>query len=300
MGVNVELWQPVIKEQLFKANDFLATMKNADQYVVGGRIVHIPQSGGPSGVEKNRTVLPGMVAKRNDTDITYALDEYTTNPRLITNVDQVELSYDKMASVVREDTGYLMEFVGDNILYDAAANVPTAGKIATTGTAATATAPGATGNRKIITEADIRKAALLLDMQNVPREGRYMVLPANMLDQLMADSNLKYAFQQTINIAEGTLPRLFGFQLIQRSRVLVANNSQVLKVPGAATATSDAEVAFFYQRDFVERALGDVMPFYKENDPQFYGNILSFLVRAKSRANRSDNAGTGFIYQAAE
>lgn len=300
MAVNVEMWQPLVKEALFKSNRFLTTFKNTDEYVVGGSVVHIPQSGGPSNAVKNRSTLPANVVKRTDTDIVYPLDEYTTDPRLVTNIDQVELSYDKMASIIREDTQVIMELAGDNILYDAAKNCPAGNKIATTGAAAAATASGATGNRKIITEADLRAAKKLLNKQNVPQEGRYLLIDSDMLDQMMSDNNLRYAFQQTVNLKEGTLPRLFGFQIIERSSVLVVDNSQAIKAPGAASATSDAAAALFYQSDMLERALGDIKVFENMQDPTYYGDIISFLVRAGSRANRADGKGYGIIYRAAE
>jgi hypothetical protein len=298
MAVNVELWHPLVKEKLFKSNAFLDTMRNADEYVVGGRIVHIPQSGGPSGVEKNRTVLPGTVVKRNDTDITYPLHEYTTNPRLIDNVDQVELSYDKMSSIVNEDTAEMMEVAGNNILYDVAKDCIAGSKIATTGTAAASHI--GSGNRKILTEADLRAAKKLLNKQNVPMEDRYLVVDSDMLDQLMSDNNLRYAFQQTVNLREGQLPRLFGFQIIERSTVLTVSSSQVIKAPGTAEATDDAAAALFYHRNMLERALGDIMIFDKQDDPTYYGDIISFLMRAGARANRADNVGYGIIYAAAE
>jgi hypothetical protein len=297
MAVNVELWQPLVKEALFKSNAFLNTMSNADEYVVGGRIVHIPQSGGPSEAVKNRTTLPAVVVKRNDTDIVYPLDEYTTTPRLIDNIDKVELSYDKMSSIIREDTSGMMELVGDNIIYDVSKECPTLSKIATTGGAAAGHAPGASGNRKIMTEADLRKARKLLNSQNVPAEGRFLLVDTDMLDQMMSDNNLRYAFQQTVNLREGELPRLFGFQIIERSYVGTVNNSQAFKAPGAATATSDSAYALFYQRDMLERALGDITIFQNMGDPTYYGDIISFLVRAGSRANRQDNKGYGIIYQ---
>jgi len=298
MAVNVELWQPVVKEKLMKSNAFLNTMMNADQYVVGGRIVHIPQSGGPSGVEKNRAVLPGSVQKRNDTDITYPLDEYTTNPRLIDNVDQVELSYDKMVSIVNEDTSEMMEVVGNNILYDVSKNCIAGSKIATTGAAAASHV--GTGNRKIITEAQIRAAKKVMNKQNVPMEDRYLVIDSDMLDQLMSDNDLRYAFQQTVNLRDGQLPRLFGFQIIERSTVITVDASQNIKAPTAAEATDDAAAALFYQRNFLERALGDINIFEREQDPTYYGDIISFLIRSGARANREDNKGYGIIYADAE
>lgn len=298
MPVNVELWQPVVKKKLFKSNEFLATMRNADEYVVGGRVVHIPQSGGPSEVVKNRSTLPAVVRKRTDTDIVYPLDEYTTTPRLIDNIDQVELSYDKMNSVVDEDTSEMMEVVGNHVLYDVSKNCPSGSKIATTGAAAASHI--GTGNRKIITEANLRAAKKLLNKQNVPMNDRYLVIDADMLDQLMSDNNLRYAFQQTVDLREGTLPRLFGFQIIERSAVITVDNSQALKAPDAAEANDDAAAAIFYHRNMLERALGDITIFQDNANPTYYGDIISFLVRAGSRANRADNLGYGIIYADAE
>lgn len=299
MAVNVEIWQPLVKEQLFKSNEFLNYMTNADEYVIGGSVVHIPQSGGASAVERNRSVLPGLVTKRADTDVVYALDEYTTDPRLISNIDKVELSYDKMNSVIKEDTEAMMELVGDWILYDSAKTVATAAKVATTGAAAAATAPGATGNRKIFVKADIQAAKKVLDKQQLPKGDRYMILSAEALDQLMSDANLFDTYQRSLDIAEGKFARLFGFQIIERSYVNTVDSSQVLKAPGAATTTNDSEAVLFFHRTGIERALGTINIFDKMGDPTYYGDVISFLVRAGSRACRADNKGYGIIYQAA-
>lgn len=295
MAVNKEMWRPDIVESLFKANAFLGRAFNADEYVVGGRIVHIPQAGAPSNVERNRQQLPAPIVKRNDTDIVYVLDEYTSDPRLITDIDKKELSYEKRASIIREDTGRMMEVAGDNMLYNWAKNVPAAYKVPTTGGNAAATAPGATGNRKIITEADVRKAQLFLNNQNVAKEGRVMVLPANFLDQLMSDNSLKYAFQQVVNLREGAVGRLYGFDLYERSSVLVESGGGTLKLPEAASATDDCEAALFYQEQQVERALGDVDIFDNPRQAEYYGDLVSFLLRLSGRNRREDNKGVGYI-----
>lgn len=295
MAVNREMWRPDIKEALFKNNAFLTRSFNADEYVVGGRVVHIPQAGAPSNVERNRVNLPAPIVKRTDTDIVYALDEYTSDPRLITDIDKKELSYDKRASVIRDDTGKMMEVAGDNMLYNWSQNVPAASKILTTGSAAAGTAPGATGNRKIITEADIRSAQTLLNKQNMPKEGRVMILPSDFLNQLMADNNLKYAFQQVINLREGSVGRLYGFDLYERAGVIIETTGGVVKLPEAASATDDNECALFYHENEVERALGEVDIFDNPNQAAYYGDIISFLLRLGGRNRRTDNKGVGLI-----
>lgn len=301
MAVNQEMWQPVIIEQLFKSNQFLRYAYNADEYVIGGAVVHIPQAGSPSVGQRNRSSLPATVSRRVDTDIVYALDEFTSDPSRISDRDKVELSYDKTTSVVRTDTAAIRELAGDWMLYNWDQNIPAGSKILTTGAAATGTAPGATGNRKILTEADIRKARLLLNNQNVPQENRYMLLPSNMLDMLMSDNSLKYAFQQTVDLKEGVIARLYGFDLIERSTVAVqatGGTAGTVKAPGAATATTDDDCALFWQMDCVERALGTVKIFERLDDPTYYGDIYSFLIRAGGRNRRTDNYGVGLIVAA--
>lgn len=295
MAVNKEMWRPDIVESLFKANAFLNRAFNADEFVVGGAIVHIPQAGAPSNVVRNRTTVPATALKRADTDIVYTLDEYTTDPRHITDIDKKELSYNKRLSVINEDMGALMEVAGDNMLYRWSNNIPAGNKLLSTGALSAGTAPGATGNRKIVTEADIRKAQTLLNNQNLPKEGRVMILTANVLDHLMSDNNLKYAFQQVVDLKEGAVGRLFGFDLYERSTVIRETTAGVVKLPEAANAVDDNEGILFYHEGAVERALGNIDIFDNPNRAEFYGDLISFLLRLGGRNRRADNKGVGYI-----
>lgn len=294
------MWQPLVKEKLFKDNSFLRYLTNRDEYVLGGRVVHIPQSGGPAGVVKNRQTLPALVYKRNDTDIVYALNEYTSNPTTIPNADTVELSYDKRMSVINENTSELMEFLGDDMLYLLFKDTPALSKIPTTGTAAPSTAPGSNGNRKILLEANIRAAKKLLDKQNVPKNNRFMLLDTEALDQLQSDNNLRYAFQQVVDLREGVVARLFGFDILDRSSVLRVSNTLDVKAPTAANASNDNAAVVFWQQDYLERAIGEVNMYDNYGRAEYYGDIFSFLIRASGRSNREDGKGFGLIYNAPE
>ena len=94
MALNKQVWLNTIVENFFPDNSF-ATKSIDDSVFVSNKTVHIPNAGAPSGVEINRTQKPASVNQRTDQDLTYDMDELTTNPIYIPNIDTVELSYDK-------------------------------------------------------------------------------------------------------------------------------------------------------------------------------------------------------------
>jgi hypothetical protein len=295
MGVNVEVWRPDIIEELFKDNEFLKYAFNADEYVLNGAVVHIPQSGGPASVERNRSSLPATIVSRGDTDVNYVLDEYTTDPVRIPNTEEVETSYDKSQSVISENMANLKEVAADNMLYRWSENVDATRKLKTTGAASTAGAPGATGTRLAFTEADLRAAQVRLNNDKVPKADRYLLLPDHMANQLRIDLKDKYYYKDVVNLPEGVITKLYGFYIMERSQVLITDASDVVKLPEAASAITDNQAALFWQKSMVERAMGTVNMFESLQDPQNYGDIYSFLVRMGGRARRTDNAGVGLI-----
>lgn len=298
MAIQKELWRPDIIEFLEKDNEFINFCVNADEYVLQGKVVHIPQAGTPANVVRNRATLPATVVKRTDTDITYTLDEYTSDPILLPDADTKQLSYNKRESLIREKMKKMKEFVGDDILYHWAKNIPASNKLPVTGTAThTATGDGATGNRKNMAKADIRKAQTLLNKQNCPKSGRYMLLSDDQLDQLLADldTHETYSFERGVNLKEGIIGRLYGFDFMTRSTVLQLGADGTVKLQDAATATDDNVAALFWQRDMVERAYGDIDLFEDLGNPQYYGDIYSCITYFGGRARRSDNKGVGAL-----
>ena len=296
MAVEVELWHADIVEEIFKDNEFLKYAFDADDYVLAGKIVHIPQSGGAANVQKNRTVIPAVSVTRTDPDSTYVLDEYTTDPVRIENAEAVEVSYDKRRSVIAENTEGLKEFVGDNMLYNWAVNVPVANVVNTSGSNVTAPAPGASGNRKAFTEIDLKACRDKLNKQGVAKKNRYILLPTEMLSQLETDMGDKFHYKDVVNLPEGTITKLYGFYIMERSEVLINDGfGESVKVPGAAAGAQDCQVGLFWQKNMVERALGEVKMFESADDPNSYGDIYSLLVRAGGKGRRSDGKGVGLI-----
>lgn len=299
MAIQKEIWQQSIVEGLFAPNSFLSKAVNADEYVNAGKVVHIPQAGKASSVKKNRSEVPAKVTLRNDTDINYVLDEYTTDPVLISHADTVELSYDKRESVLRQDKQALYDDVARGFLYSwspVADNV-----IETSGGAVAAHTPSATGNRKAVTKADVLSLMTAFNAANIPQEGRYLMLDAYMYAQLLNDltANENSAFLASADAQRGVLGQLHSFNIMMRSQVTLYAAAKTVKTWSEAGAATDCAAALAWHEQSVCRALGEVVAYENENDATYYGSVYSFLVRAGGRIMRSDNKGVMALMQAA-
>lgn len=297
-GIQREIWENDIVENLFKNNQFLNNAFNADQYVNQGKVVHIPNAGDAPDVVKNRSTLPATVTTRTDTDITYNLDEFTSDPIRIPYAETVELSYDKRQSVTSEAQSKLRQVIAEYMLVNWAPAAAQA--IKTTGDATAATAPSATGNRKLITLADLKSAMTQMNKDSVPMEDRCALFSADMYDQFINGlTATQYRdFSQAFDEKSGILGRLYGFNIMMRSTVLIYDSSYAAKAVGATGATTDNEAVLCWQKNSVERALGEVKFFEDLGNPTYYSDIYSFLVRMGGRIRRNDKKGVLVIAQA--
>lgn len=299
MAIQREIWAAAIVEGLFANNVFLSKAFNADQYVKEGKIVHIPQAGAPSGVEKNRTDLPATVKTRKDADLTFELEEYTTNPIHIEHADTVELSYDKRESILRMDKLELMDKVARDFIYKWSPDSSRC--IETTGAEVPAYTPGATGKRKGISKDDVLALMTLFNSEDIPEEGRYLLLDAQMYSQLLKDltDNESRAFLASADAQNGVVGKLFSFNVMQRSRSALYAADKTPKDLSAEGAATDLAAALAWHEESVCRALAQPEAFEREKDPTYYGDIYSFLVRAGGAIKRKDMKGVAALVQGA-
>ncbi len=320
MAVTPEIWTDYIIGNLFKNNEFILQSIDESQYVIGKGVVHIPQAGSPSGVKRNRTSLPATITRRRDIDITYVLDEFTTDPRFIPNIDKAELSYEKMDSCMSEDMSYLQQFLAEAMAY----NWRPTWFLKTTGTSKDATI--GTGNRKTITVADFQAAKKRLNKWNIPAADRYVLISTDMIDQIVSElkTNENRDVSVLYNAVTGKLERLEGFTIYERSTSLVAKGAtltldtktklykwtstdltytpeELEEIWSEETNTNYAagscEITLFWQKNAVARALGVTEMFDDQGNPQYYGDIYSFLQRAGGRARRANEIGVLGIIQ---
>ena len=303
MAITKEIWINDIVGNLFKANPHLNFAMNTDAFVLQGKVVHMPNAGAKPTVEKNRSTLPATVVLRTDVDIYFPLDEFSSDPMLITNAEKYELSYDKRQSVIGEQSAAIAETVGDWFFYYWAAKL--AAQMKRTSGAAVSAHVG-TGNRKLVTLADVKQMAKLFNSQNIPQQDRFACLDADLYDQFTDSlTATQYRdFSMGLDAGSGMVGKLFGFTFLNpRSSVLTYNNAATpvpytpAQEPEAATANA---AGLFWQKDSVIRALGQNDFFEDLANPTYYGDIYSALVRAGGRIRRNDGYGVAALIQAAE
>lgn len=302
MAIQKEIWVQDIIQNLFPDNEVLSKIRDEGDYVLDGKVVHIPQAGAKPVVVKNRSSLPATATKRTDTEISYVLDWYSTDPFHVQNAEEAELSYDKRMSILGEHIEGLREVFTDDLLIKFLTNAVAASKIIrTTGANTAATETGQTGTRKALTLANLKSAKTLMDKQNISRDGRIALLEPNMLDQLASElSTTQYRdFSERYDAKNGILGRIEGFDIMQRSFVGISNvDATAINVLGAAIGATNQVASILFQKDCLTKALGNVNIYHDEQNPIYYGDVSSADVRCGGRVRRANAEGVFALIQA--
>lgn len=311
--ITVELWQNHIETEIFKDNSFIKKSYNANEYLMGGKVVHIPQSGGSGNVVKNRSVFPATVRNRVDEDVVYVINGYSTDPVKVSNLETKELSYDKRQSVLEEDLNKIKEAVAEDMLYSwlhtpaygaySASSLPADNKFLTSGTTqVAASAPGATGFRLAATLGDLQRLQGFFRRQNKWMEGKmHIMLPPGMLLELFpADSVITATYMNNVSQSEremGIIAKAQGFNIWSRSTVGVCQANGTLRAPGEVGAATDGEYALAWYEQSVEHAMGLIDPFEDLRNPLYLGDIFALEVRMGGRARRIGYEGIAILRQ---
>jgi hypothetical protein len=310
MALQTEVWVSDIKEKLFPQNSFQAAAID-DSMFVENLNVNLANAGALPAVQRNRTVIPATVTARTDVDLQYRVHEFTSDPTAIRDLEEIETAYDKRMSVLKGHIDALNNKMANWLLYSWAGT--TADNIVrTTGTSRAAVIPGATGNRKPLLLADIFTAKGIMDDMDVPEEGRILLIPSYMYNDLMfAEKTSLVNLERTGEslIQDGKLISLLGFRIITRGkRNVLSYTNAGTPVPRIATNPDDVEysaltsanaAALMWHPDFVRRALGTVKVYANEEDAVLYGSAFSTMARAGGRKAYTDETGVVAIVEAA-
>jgi hypothetical protein len=310
-----EFWSSYIVEKLRRTNPHIALCFDESKYVQGGAIVYLPQAGAKPSVVKNRAFGTATAVQRGDTAVMYALDVFTTDPTAITTTEAMEISYEKTDSVLADHTDTLAEAIGDELTYNwikgvkPASNggttvefLPVGRRISTSGASTAVNAEdGQTGTRKATTYKEVQAMHAKFNKDNVPKEGRYAMMESYMAQEFLdsLSGNQMAAFQASADLANGVVGKFAGFTFLERSSVLAIQANGTFRLPGEALGATDNLASIFWQKGSVTKALGDTKLFQDMDNPLYYGDIHSGLVKMGGRCRREDWKGVGLIVQAA-
>lgn len=312
MSVQVEIWRNHIEESLFNDNQFMNFISDVDgDNVIGGKVVHIPQSGGGSRVVRNRDRgVPAPVRMRTDDEVLYLIDEYTSDPVHIPNADTKELSYDKRESVLREELNFLAEETAEGVLENIVKSpvgnhnvLPQTNILITDNEIKVAPSfDNATGERDAAKIGDLQRMKNFFKKQKSWKEGRmYALLTPDMETQMFpADSLVTATYMGQVTEEErrsGVMYKCQGWKLLSRSTVYRLTSTGVYVPYGAEGDATDVEGSLFWNQDLVEKAKGTTEFFDDQGNPVYFGDIYSFLVRLGARAKRKLFEGVAILRQ---
>ncbi|MFT3750959.1 MAG: hypothetical protein QM768_21780 [Agriterribacter sp.] len=294
MALQKEIWRNDIVGNLFKNNEFSQFAVNADTFVLGGTVVHIPVAGSASSVKKNLASFPQVATERADSELTYPLDTLYSLPRRIAQIDKYELSYDKRMSVVGEDVRNLTEKANNSLLFRWGPVV--AQTILTTGAlSANDLIDGtATGNRRAFDKAEIKRVAKMFNRGDLPGRPIALLTAAHyhQFFESLSDAE-KTNFGRIADLAKGIVGEYMGVKIMMRSSVLRYRGADGAYVKidegddAFAANAADRAASLVWTEGSVERALGDVEVFDNQAQALYYGDIFSAMLRIGGRIRRT-------------
>jgi len=273
-----EIFASQIQQVLKDDNSFASYSKDHSEFTIG-KVVHLPQAGPGNNVKRNRTSLPATSVQRTDAELTYTLQSYSIDPTPISDLETYAISYNKRASVIDGQMRQIMDVYHKDLLRSWSS---TATAFFTSGSASTDLAPGATGTRKAVTISDIRRLQAAMDLDNIPEEGRVLLLEPRMYQQLVSDPNVAQMFQFGTSVTPtGKVTEVAGFTIMKKASTAVfsATASAVRAYDDTGiltgTAVTDSLSALAWHPEFVSRALSPVNVHVQEVAADWYGPIVS-------------------------
>lgn len=303
-----QIWLPVIMDNLYSKWDSLATMATDDDVYITqvpgiGYKVHIPQAGTVGDVEINPATYPLIVEQRTDDTLDYTLDNIVVKPIHLEKFGTDLLTYSKRESILRDHAGR----IGEAHLYKSFINWyigKHTGKFVETSHASetvVSDAPGSTQAVKKMILADLRKAAEILDKQEIPDDGnRFAVLPTQMFYNLLEDleeSSLNIDLIEKDGLIMLNKP-LYNIKIMKFSKVCnVVTSTYAIRDYKHAGATTDRMAGLVFHKDFVSIGRGPLNIYANDADATYQGDVISANAYLGGKYRRKDYKGVVPIVQ---
>lgn len=299
MSVRKEVWLPSIEANFYAEWGILSQLGKDDSGYADNKTIHIPNAGGAGNVLVDNTSYPVAVNERTDGTVDYDLQSFQMAPIRVGKYDTAALTYDKAKSVIEDLTGGIGERVAKGIVASWYPGKVTGAFVETSGTSPEVSdAPGSTTSVKNLTVANVKKAAKILDKQNVPTADRILLLNPQMFYQLAESVNDTYEINDNDGLMMFSKPFL-GFKVVMSNLTPNAETDGTLRPVGNAGATTDIAVGYAYSKSAVSMAKDQTYVYDNNDRAEYYGDILSAETWAGGKYRRTDKLGIVPILQVA-
>ncbi len=247
--------------------------------------INLSQIGADPDVVKDNNTWPLTPTQRTDSGIEIALATYDTEPTHVTNVEELETSYDKCQSVVTQHAAALRTKAALTAAYNLApasdsANTPVFG---TTGSERE-------GGMKAMTYKDILKLRTKFNKMNWPMDNRVLVLCPEHEEDLLAEDVERYNRMMTT----GTIAGFKIYTFNGTPTYSEGTGGAMAKNAYGATTGQPSSIAFC--KSEVMRAMGTIDGEPEKRWADYRGWLLGFQMRFVALPFR--NKGIAAIYSA--
>lgn len=273
-GVLREVWTGELIRALRERLDASWLVGVPDQSsVVDNDVIHLVDVGADPQVLINNTTYPLDVQKLEDGDATFSLDKFQTKPVAVTDDELYALSYDKMSRVKESCSNAL-----NDAKYAKAAHAlcPTKNTEKTPVLVTTGAVDPVTKRIKLCVD-DIIALKRKLDDLRVPVTDRRLVLCTDHVNDLL-ETDQAFKEQYNINRNDGTVGRLYGFDIYEYGACPTYSTTGVKNAVGATPKPGEFQCSFAFYVPRVFKATGTTKMYYRpaEYDPQYQRNLLSY------------------------
>ena len=273
-GVYKEIWTGELVKQLRRGLEatWLDGIPDSSS-IVDNDVIHLVDVGVDPDVLINNTTYPIPLQSLDDSDIAIQLDKFQTKATPITDDELYAISYDKVARV-KESHGNAIndaKFAKAAHAMCASENGTKTPVLATTGSR-----DPETGRLKLI-PTDLIRMKKAMDKLGVPAAGRRLVLCNDHVNDLL-EVDQKFKEQYNINRNDGTVGRLYGFDIYEFANNPLYTTAGAKKAVGAVAGTGEFQCSFAFYTQRVFKATGSTKMYYSEaaNDPQNQRNLVNF------------------------
>ena len=268
MTLQKQIWTDQIMTGFYPVASFLNYAKDFSP-LADNDIINMADAGFDPNVLINNTTYPIAIKERADTPLSFELDLFETENTLVKNPEAVELSYDKMETVLY---GHRMALQNTTSVKAAHAFAPNEDTEFTPVLQTTGEDNG-DGFKRLRIE-DILKLKRKFDALNIPVDTRYLVLdPRHTEDLILHD--LK-SFKDITDFVNGVPKRFARFNVLEFSKNPEYDATTMEKIAFDAVNGNRTFCSFAFSSDEVMKADGTLKMFERKDDPELRGTVIGF------------------------